>query len=110
MSRPRLVQGVHAVEGGRGRWLAAVILLGAVIFALQGGEYSTWNWITLRREEGETGRAVTQLKAEVDSLKKLKKQVETDPGMQERIAREKFGMIARGEYLYIIETDSLDDK
>jgi cell division protein FtsB len=93
---------------GRGRWLAIGVVAAALVFAVSGGEYSTWNWFTLRRQEREANEEVARLRQEVDSLKTLRKQVESDPSLQERIAREQFGMIAKGEYLYIIETDSLD--
>jgi len=92
----------------RRNWLAIAVVGAALIFAVWGGEYSTWNWLTLRREEKKMRSEVAQLHEEVDSLKALKKQIEIDPSLQERIAREQFGMIAKGEYLYIIEADSLD--
>jgi len=92
----------------RGNWLAIAVVGAALVFAVWGGEYSTWNWLTLRREEKRMRAEVVQLHQEVDSLKALKKQIEIDPSLQERIAREQFGMIAKGEYLYIIEADSLD--
>jgi cell division protein FtsB len=88
--------------------VAVAVVAGALVFAVEGGEYSTWNWWTLRREERDAQEAVVRLHQEVDSLTALKKQVQTDPHLQERIARENFGMIAKGEYLYIIESDSLD--
>jgi cell division protein FtsB len=92
----------------RRNWLAIAVVGAALIFAVWGGEYSTWNWLTLRREEKKMRAEVAQLHEEVDSLKALKKQIEIDPSLQERIAREQFGMIAKGEYLYIIEADSGD--
>jgi hypothetical protein len=36
----------------------------------------------------------------VDSLGKLAHAIERDPRMQERVARERFGMLRRGEFLY----------
>jgi cell division protein FtsB len=36
----------------------------------------------------------------VDSLTRLRKAIETDPAVQERIAREQYGMIRPGERLY----------
>jgi cell division protein FtsB len=90
----------------RRNWLPFFVIGAALIFAVWGGEYSTWNWLTLRREEAKMKEEVAQLHEEVDSLKALKKQIEIDPSLQERIARDQFGMIAKGEYLYIIEADS----
>lgn len=79
-----------------------VILALALLFAVQGGEYSTWDFLTLRREErGEVSR-IAELRREVDSLEKEAKAVETDPVTQERLARELYGMLKKGEYVYNI--------
>jgi cell division protein FtsB len=45
---------------------------------------------------------VERLKVVVDSLQGAAKAIQTDPRVQERVAREAFGMIRRGEYLYRI--------
>jgi len=79
-----------------------VILLLALLFALQGGEYSTWDFMTLRREEREELSRIAELRREVDSLEKEAKAVETDPATQERLARELYGMLRKGEYVYNI--------
>jgi cell division protein FtsB len=72
----------------------------ALLFAVAGGEYSTWNWWQLRRQEREERAAVSQLARSVDSLERTLKAIQTDPATQERLAREQFGMIRRGEFLY----------
>jgi cell division protein FtsB len=91
----------------RGRWVALVIVVLALAFALGGGEYGTWNWWVLRRREREEQAAVARLQATVDSLTLVLKAVQGDPQIQERIARERFGMIRRGEFLYkIVPADS----
>jgi cell division protein FtsB len=87
---------------------ALVVLAGAAIFALGGGEYSTLDWLELRRQERAESEAIARLEVEVDSLAKYAERVKTDRRLQERIAREDFGMIRKGEFLYRIVTDSLD--
>lgn len=72
----------------------------ALVFAWQGGEYSTGNWLTLRKQAAEERAAVASLKTALDSLSGVATAVERDPAEQERIAREEFGMIRNGEYLY----------
>ena len=79
-----------------------VILALALLFAVQGGEYSTWDFMTLRREEREELSRIAELRREVDSLEKEAKAVETDPATQERLARELYGMLRKGEYVYNI--------
>ena len=89
------------------RWAAVAVILLALLFALQGGEYSTGDWIQLRRETREERAEVEALKAAIDSLRALATRVERDPAEQERIAREEFGMIRPGEILYrLVPPDS----
>ena len=91
------------------RWAALAVVLLAILFALQGGEYSTGDWITLRREAREERAEVEALKAAIDSLQALASRIERDPAEQERIAREEFGMIRPGEFLYrLLPADSTD--
>jgi cell division protein FtsB len=92
----------------RARLFTIVVLAGAALFALFGGEYSTMDWLDLRRQEREERAAIERLTFQVDSLKRYSKRVETDRGLLEQLARENFGMIAKGEFLYHIESDSLD--
>ena len=82
------------------RWAAIVGLACALYFALQGGEYGTLDLLQLRREEREEREKVARLKTVVDSLTKAAAAIERDPRVQERVARERFGMIRKGEFLY----------
>jgi cell division protein FtsB len=79
------------------RWLIVLVVLGALLFALQAGEYSTLQWLELRRKEQLVHSEVDSLTREVDSLARLRRLVETDPAWQERIAREQYGMLRKGE-------------
>lgn len=90
------------------RWAAVTVVVLALIFAWQGGEYSTLDWFTLRRDAAREREVVANLKVALDSLKGVATSVERDPAEQERIAREEYGMIQKGEHLYrlISPTDS----
>ncbi|HUQ18671.1 MAG TPA: septum formation initiator family protein [Gemmatimonadaceae bacterium] len=83
------------------RIIFALVLIGGLFFAIQGGEYST---VDLWRQQ-QRGKALQaqsdSLARQVDSLRKIATAIKTDPATQERIAREEFGMI-RGskEILY----------
>ena len=93
------------------RWAAVAITLLALVFALQGGEYSTGDWIQLRREAREERAEVEALKVAIDSLRALATRVERDPAEQERIAREEFGMIRPGEILFrLVPADSVNSE
>jgi len=78
-------------------------LAGAVVLlalAVWGGEYSTADWLTMRRQLADERDKVAGLQVEVDSLAKAAQDLETNPAVQERVAREEFGMIRDGEILY----------
>ena len=86
----------------RSRWIVVVLVLGAIVFALQAGEYNTFHWLSLRGREQVERAAVAGLQREVDSLTRVKKLVETDPATQERIARELYGMLREGEWEFTL--------
>ncbi|MEO5826394.1 MAG: septum formation initiator family protein [Gemmatimonadales bacterium] len=88
----------------RGRWLAALVLIGAAALAWRGGIYSMSDYFALQRAEREAQIEVKRLRREVDSLKQFRRMLETDPATQERVAREQKGMIRPGELSFIIET------
>ena len=83
---------------GRVAALCAALLLGWV--GVFGGEYSTFDWLNLRRQVAMERQAVQELRAALDSLGRLAHDLETSPAAQERAAREQFGMIRNGEILY----------
>lgn len=88
--------------------LIAAGVIAALVFAVQGGEYGTRDLVRQRARRRSLVSAIDSLQRVVDSLKRYKRRVETDPGLQERIAREEFGMV-RGskELLYrFAEPDS----
>ena len=68
----------------------------ALVFAVQGGEYGTRDLLRQKARRRALVSSIDSLQRIVDSLKRYKRRVETDPALQERIAREEFGMV-RGE-------------
>jgi cell division protein FtsB len=90
----------------RTRLLGGIVIAGALVFALVGGEYGTLDWLELRRQEKAEQKNILELTAEVDSLKRFAKAIETDRRLQEKIAREEFGMIRKGEFLYRLQQDT----
>jgi cell division protein FtsB len=83
-----------------GRWAIIAGLLAALYFALQGGEYGILDLRQLRQYVVEESTTVVQLQRVVDSLERVAVAIERDPRMQERVARERFGMLRKGEFLY----------
>ncbi len=91
------------------RWAALAAIAFALYFAIQGGEYGTTDLLQLRDEARQEGAEVARLQHVVDSLEFAAKAIENDPRTQERVARESFGMIRKGEYLFrLVPGDSLD--
>ncbi len=80
-----------------------LVIASALFFGVQGGEYSTRDLFRQRERRARLERAVDSLQRQVDSLKLVAHSIATDPVVQERIAREEFGMV-RGdrELLYRI--------
>ncbi len=80
---------------------AAAFVVAVVAFAVEGGEYGTSDLLRQRARERRLRAEIDSLTRVVDSLARYKRRVETDPKLQERIAREEFGMV-RGskELLY----------
>ena len=83
-----------------GRWAIVAGLLFALYFAFQGGEYGTLDLRQLRQDVVEESTNVVRLQHLVDSLERVAIAIERDPKMQERVARERFGMLKKGEFLY----------
>ena len=82
--------------------LAALALAVAVtVFAIEGGEWGTFDLMSQKTRIARLEQNVDSLQYVVDSLKRFRKRLDTDPALQERIAREEFGMV-RGnkELLY----------
>ena len=77
-------------------------------FAVQGGEYGTSDLVNVRGRISEAKSAIDSLKQQVDSLSAQKKDVMTNPAVQERIAREEFGMVKGDRELiyHVLRPDS----
>ena len=95
--------------GGRGvtRLLVAAGIVAALWFAIEGGEYGTRDLLRQKQRKARLQAATDSVQHVVDSLRRYKRRLETDPVLLERIAREEFGMV-RGdkEILYRIAEDS----
>jgi cell division protein FtsB len=90
------------------RWAALAALAFALYFAIQGGEYGTTDLLQLRSEEEQEEAEVARLRQVVDSLERAARAIEHDPRTQERVARESFGMIKKGEFLFrLVPGDTL---
>ena len=80
--------------------LAALVLAGMAYYAVEGGEYGTMDLLALRKQARGEREAIARLRFELDSLAREQHALATDPVVQERVARELYGMIRPGEILY----------
>jgi cell division protein FtsB len=79
-----------------GKIVAGAVVLAAIVFAVQGGEYGTSDLLRQRARKRRLLAQIDSLQHQVDSLARVKKAIQTDPAVQERMAREEFGMV-RGD-------------
>ncbi len=81
------------------RVIAAIVLL-ALLFGVEGGEYGTRDWLELRAQARQEREMLAELTRDVDSLAGALRRLERDPATQEKVAREEFGMVKEGEFLF----------
>ena len=74
----------------------AAVVVAVLVFAVQGGEYGTTDLFRQRLRRQALLSRIDSLQRVVDSLNRQKRAIATDPAVQERIAREEFGMV-RGD-------------
>ena len=82
--------------GMLGKLILWILIIGAIVFAFQGGEYSTRDLWRQRQFKQRLTAETDSLARQVDSLRREAHAVQTDRATQERIAREQFGMV-RGD-------------
>ena len=91
-----------------GRIVFWLVVAGGVLFAVEGGEYSTMDLWRQRERKIRLHAETDSLIREVDSLRQVVKAVQTDRATQERIAREEFGMV-RGDKEIVYRLDGQKD-
>jgi len=79
--------------------LVVAVVVAALVFAVQGGEYGTTDLLHQKQRRARLVSSIDSLQQVVDSLTRYKYRLQTDPALQERIAREEFGMVRGGKEL-----------
>ena len=83
------------------RLLVVAAIIAVLVFAVQGGEYGTSDLLRQRARRQALVARLDTLQRQVDSLTRRKRALQDDAALQERIAREEFGMVRGGkEILY----------
>ena len=86
----------------------ALVVLAALAFAVQGGEYGTTDLLRQRARKRALVAQIDTLQRQVDSLRTWKRALTSDPAVQERIAREEFGMVRGDKEILYRFTDSAE--
>jgi hypothetical protein len=81
------------------RFAAAVAVVLATYFAVEGGEYSTSDLVRQRAMERAMRARIDSLQHDLDSLRTLRRRIATDAALQERIAREENSMVKNDKEL-----------
>ncbi len=86
-----------------------VVLAFALYYAVQGGEYSSLDLVRQGSRERMLRESIDSLQHAVDSLTDFRKRIQGDLALQERIAREQYGMVRSDrELLYrFVDPDSV---
>jgi cell division protein FtsB len=98
-------------RGGKGSifkravWLVVAVV--AIVFAVEGGEFGTVDLFRNRRDMTRLQYANDSLQRVLSKLRAYKDSLERDPSVQERIAREQFGMVRGDKELIYRFTDSV---
>src|SRR5689334_7962645 len=79
-----------------GRIVIAAGVVAVLVFAVQGGEFGTTDLWRQKQRRARLVKTNDSLVRILDSLRRYKRRLETDPALQERIAREEFGLV-RGD-------------
>jgi cell division protein FtsB len=89
-----------------GRWLTLAVLIAAAVFAWTGGDYAMGDYRELVAEEAATRTRIDSLRLEADSLAAFRDSLLRVPAFQERMARERLGMIQPGELMIRLVEDT----
>jgi cell division protein FtsB len=89
----------------RAMWL--VVAAVALVFAVEGGEFGTLDLVRNRRDMARLQQANDSVQRALAKLRAYKDSLEKDPTLQERIAREQFGMVRGDKELIYRFTDSV---
>ena len=89
----------------RAVWLVVAVV--AIVFAVEGGEFGTLDLLRNRRDMARLQHADDSLQRVLSTLRAYKDSLEKDPNVQERIAREQFGMVRGDKELIYRFTDSV---
>jgi cell division protein FtsB len=81
-------------------WIAALVLLGYLVWAFVGSDTGQVRVAALERENAALKKRKLELTARAELLEERRKQQSRDPLLEERVARERFHMVKKDEIIY----------
>ena len=83
----------------------AGLLLGYLVYSFVGGDSGLIRIKALQSETAALRAKKIALKAEAERVEQTRKDTAKDPLLEERVARERFHMVKKGEILYRYQAD-----
>jgi len=84
----------------RGLWVAALILLGYLLWSFAGSDTGLIRAAALKRETQTLEKRRRELAVRAEALELRRKEQARDPFLEERVARERFHLVKKGEIIY----------
>jgi len=84
----------------RGLWIAAVALLGWLLWSFIGSDTGLIRTAVLKRDTDQLRKRKLELTARAEGLEARRKQQAKDPLLEERVARERFHLVKTDEIVY----------
>ena len=92
----------------RGLWIGALVVLGYLLWSFIGSDTGVIRTAALKRETEELRRRKVDLTARAEALEARRKEQAQDPLLEERVAREQFHLVKKGEIVYRYKDSEAD--
>lgn len=84
----------------RGLWIAALALLGWLLWSFVGSDTGLIRTAALKRDTDQLRKRRTELTARAEALEARRREQAKDPLLEERVARERFHLVKKDEVVY----------
>lgn len=92
----------------RGLWIAALVLLGWLLWSFVGSDTGLVRTAALKRDTEALEKRRTELASRATALEARRKEQAKDPLLEERVARERFHLVKKDEIIYRYQDDGAD--
>jgi len=84
----------------RGLWIAALVFLAWLLWSFIGSDTGVIRTAALKRDTEALEKRRVELSARADAIEARRQQQAKDPLLEERVARERFHLVKKGEIVY----------